>query len=50
VLHVTTSDGEDRRSREHPAFTAACRCPQVDGSQTRAEEVRRQRRYCAGAL
>jgi hypothetical protein len=32
---------EDRRSREHPAFAAACRCPQVGGSQTRAEEVRR---------
>jgi hypothetical protein len=32
---------EDRRSREHPAFAAACRCPQVGGSQTRAEEIRR---------
>src|SRR6266436_734721 len=32
---------EDRRPRKHPAFAAACRCPQVGGSQTRAEEVRR---------
>src|SRR6266481_7738644 len=40
---------EDRRSREHPAFAAACRCPQVDGSQTRAEEVRRPHNTAAAA-
>ena len=32
---------EDRRSREHPTLAAACRCSQVGGSKTRAEEIRR---------
>ena len=32
---------DDRRSREYPAFASSGRCPQVGGSQTRAEEVGR---------